>query len=226
MNRGALFALLITLVGAPGCAVTDTGNPPLTPPDTGLMSSMFLGAGQLTITGAAGAIVEPGGVLRLTDLSNAAEPVDAPVQADGSFSVTLFAETGAVLRLQHVAGPDRSTPIDVLSEPLAPAPTPLPCLTLDPPLELRAGTVDAATERTVSVQNDCDAAVTLGARTRREAPDLAVTPALDATELAPGEQTTLRLAIAPSGEAEAVVLLETTTPEAATRALTVYTTAP
>lgn len=223
MRRAVHLALSLLVTG---CVVTDTGNPPLAPPDTGAMRSMFLGAGQLTIIGDPGAIVDPGGVVRFTDLTTDSDPVDAEVQPDGSFSVVLFAEADAVLRVQHVAGPDRSVPVDLLASTLEAASISLPCLVLEPALEVRVGAVEEPVERSVAIRSECDAPVGLRARTRRAAPPLSVTPALDDTELAPGAETTLRLRLAPSGEAEAVVLLEISAPEMVNRAITVFTTAP
>ncbi len=218
---GALVAL-----GLVGCAVTDTGNPPLTPPDPGRMETMFLAGGSLTLRGQPGAVASGDGVMRVTDLSTARPPVDAPIAADGSFTLQLLAESDAVLRLQHVVGADRSAPLDRDASTLAAAPVASPCVSLEPALEVRAGAGDEATVEAVELVNGCDEPVSLLARVRETSPPLAVTPRLSAARLEPGARGVLSLELAPAAGAEATVLLELAGSSVGVRAITVWTAPP
>lgn len=228
MNRAIARALrLAALTLLAGCAVTDTGNPPLSPPDPDGLSSMFLAAGQVTLGGAPGTWEDGAGIVRITNLQTSDVSTDAPVAMDGSFSATVAAETGAVLRIQHIVGPDRSLPVDVIADSAQLAPTPVACLRLVPALELNAGSLEEPLEDAIRIENDCAEAVELTARGRTTSPSLSVAATPATLSVASGDAGELRLTIQPPAEdSEEVLLFDITGAETGTRAVTVRATGP
>ncbi|MGE0791419.1 MAG: hypothetical protein AB7S26_37440 [Sandaracinaceae bacterium] len=219
MSRSITLGLA-ALVALAGCAVTDTGNPPLSPPDTAQMGTMFLAAGQVTVFGTEGALSPGEGIVRIVDLTSVAAPIDAPVRTDGSFTTSFGAESDAIFRVQHITAEHthderRSAPIDLASPDLVPVPDAPGCVTIARELVVRPGEASAA----LALTNDCADEVALSARSRRAASPLVT--AIDAPgRVAPSGMATLDVSLG-EDDTDEVLLIEITAPEVATRAVTV-----
>lgn len=221
---------IFLLMALSGCAVTDTGNPPLSPPDPDETIVMSLLGGTVSVQGMAGAVDGSAGVVRVTNLDDGSEPVDAPLEADGSFSASLQAEVGDVIRLQRVEGALRSAPLDLDAGSGAPAEVGLPCLSVSTNA-LDAGVLVRTTDFELQVDNGCDAEVQLAARFRGA--DNPTMPSVDSplplasnpaeAVLPAGASTTLTVAVSPPSAPEGEeVLLLVIDGGSARRALTVW----
>ncbi|MFK7986206.1 MAG: hypothetical protein AB8I08_09250 [Sandaracinaceae bacterium] len=230
MKRG--FILMGVLLALSGCVVTDTGNPPLTPPDPDETVVMSLLGGTVTVQGMAGAVDGSSGVVRLTNLDDGSAPVDAPIQADGSFSAALQADIGDVLRLQRVEGSLRSVPVDLDAGSGEPAEVRVPCLSVSTTF-LDVDVLEATTDFDVTVDNNCGAEVLVETRFRgADGPTmpsidspLPIAPDPNRAVLPAGGSTTMTLSVSPPSapEGEDVVLL-LVDDGAARRAVTVWGT--
>jgi hypothetical protein len=220
----AAFSLATCALAAcalPGCGVTDTGNPPLSPPDPSRLDILALAAGQITIIGEAGAIEPGAGLIRATNLDDDADPVDATVRPDGGFELAIAAEAGDVVRLQRVQGAERSLPIDIDATAAMLVEDALPCLELDPARELALGAIDGPTEGVIAIENRCAEGVTLEVAPRRDTGGVVAT--LEPSAIEPGGGGVLRVVLGPlaASEQEEVVLLRVIAPSVDRRAITV-----
>jgi hypothetical protein len=204
---------------AVACVVTDTGNPPAVPEiDPTTVDATFLAAGVATIFAGPGAIEPPVGVVRMTNLDGGQEPVDAPVQADGSFSEALLVEVGDVIRFQVVVD-TRSRPIDLSSADWTELAPPLAeCFTLSHTF------VDLVTARSgeLEVRNECAEPVTVAVSSRITEGNAVVATLDGDSTLAPGASFQVVLAVADLEEPiEEIVFITATAAESDRRAVTV-----
>lgn len=204
------------------CGPVDTGNPPLMPSDTiadvDLVDGQFLLGGGTTLTGGAGAITPATGFVHVTNLDSSGEVQIAPVEADGSFAVSLLADFDDVLRLQVVDGPDRSVPIDSADGFETTLPDALACLEMPKwiGVALAPGDPDSVS---FEVTNLCDETVEWGTwRSRASAGLITSIPA--AASLALGESRSFVVRVSPEA-GEEVLLLPIVAPAESRRALTV-----
>lgn len=159
--RRLVLGGLVVLALATGCVGTPIPQPPaLDPPDAERIAYEMVGS-STELVGSPGAAL-PGTTLWGVNLDDVLDPQTTVVNADGSFSLAVFALPGQELRVQTRDGVDRSRPVDVLvprGEIVRPTEA---CLTLEPALELRrAVDVGAPDPQRVRVTNGCGAQVVI-----------------------------------------------------------------
>ncbi len=160
MARRAALLLLLVLVAS--CSVSPQ---PLPPP--GLSRSEIRievsGAGQLRVSGAAGAVLGEAETMEIVNLGNASGSflrVSGDVAPDGSFTVDLPGVPADSLRIQaYRDDEERSEALDVTASPDGTLADPLriACMTVDPPLEIDLGAVPSggSAQATLVVTNGC-----------------------------------------------------------------------
>ena len=123
-NAIASLLTLAAVIIAFGCIATETGNPTFTAASTtnpGALDGALLPDDPMlpatgfyaTVAGGPGAITPPTGQVAVFSLEEDQGPATAPIEADGSFRVTVMAASGQWLRL-HVLDDDGA----VLSDPI------------------------------------------------------------------------------------------------------------
>ena len=124
----------------------------------------------VTLTGAEGAASPAGSVLSLIDIDDVRAWTEIIIQTDGSFQVTFRGRPGHELRLQIATDSARSAPLHMVvpdeDGPVVPVSNPLgACLFIAPSSDVDVGDVALGDVgmQTVTVRNECDAAVEIGA---------------------------------------------------------------
>ncbi len=211
-----------------GCTVSPQPLPPEI--EVAALRLETSGPGRVRLRGAADSV--HGARLRVTNLGTAAPPSDVTVAADGSFEVELDGALADVLRLQAIEGDARSALLDVTGTadgaPVAIAPVPAPCLSLDPPDELAGAPVDLADPVQILVataRNDCPDDVTIADIPFRAAqPEFVLLVAGQLPRvLTPGEDWDIEIGFKSmtSGAFEEVALVTLEAPGGPIRAITV-----
>lgn len=232
MIRAATLAyVLASGCLASGCAVTDTGNPPMAPEvDTDRVRLTSLFAGLLTLSAAPGSVDPPRGVVRVTNLDTAADAAQAPVAEDGSFELGVGADLGNELRLQIADGALRSEPVDFvdMGEQLIPIERALACVTLDPPLDIDAGTLASSVDLSIVVTNGCAQPISLATAPRRTTAGISISAELGSTVVEPSATTSVRVSVDPiaPGSHEEVLFITIAVPVSDRRPITIHATVP
>lgn len=201
MRRTFHVLLFATLFGCVGTAVPQPPN--LDPVDPDLIVGMIpeMAGAPLDLVGQAGAAAA-GAELWIWDLGAATPPAVFPIEADGSFSISLPAPRGP-LRMQARDGDSRSPPLDVVASPGG-------TLELARPACLLVGRELFLTEaRTAElpIVNDCDSDAILGATRMRAGEAFTIERPAELT-LPPSSQAELRLAAPGDAAAEEILLIE------------------
>jgi hypothetical protein len=159
LRRLALRSLLVL---AAGCVGTPIPQPPaLDPPDADRIAYEM--AGSITVlVGGPGAVL-PGTTLWGVNLDGVLDPQTTVVNADGSFSLGVFALPGQELRVQTRDGDERSRPVDLRVPRGEIVRRTEACLTLEPALELRRPAIDVGMldRQRVRLTNGCEAEVVI-----------------------------------------------------------------
>lgn len=161
----------------------------------------------------------PGAVVRVVDLDGTDPPVDASVEADGSFRLVIGAEEGDVLRFVLLDGDSRSLPLDLVleSESLEPLAAALECWSTDPELTLELGYPRGS----FIVINGCDQPISLARLAlRANHPAFSVTDPPSRVPSGATAQVTVEYSPAGGASEEEVLLIEIDEPTADRRAIT------
>jgi hypothetical protein len=225
------YVFLALALGLAGCVVSPQPNPPSLDPQTISVEEHPAGFGHRIVVGGPGSVFPPEGAIVALNLDGAAPPAAEPVNADGSFSISIeLRAPEQEIRLQVRNGGVRGEPLDFTAAvvgPITPSVRPLAdCLHLEPALEIDFGASDDPVVATVEIQNDCDRDLSfLPSRLRSTGP---FTVTADVTTIAEGEAAVLRVgAAAPSrGAHEDVLFVETSDPPGDRRPLGLFVRTP
>lgn len=229
-RRPSRLAPLLALLGALGvasCGVSPQPEPPATPVIDVARVTIASGTGEVTLTGAVGAVTPGAGELSSIDLDAAGPIVRVAVAADGSFVATLPGHPSDWFRLQATRLGVRGVPVDVTTQisiippdRLVEIPPPLDdCFSVSPAREL--ADLVPATTATVTLVNRCAADVTVGSlQLRAGAPSFGVTAAAPLVVPIGGTRTFgVTYAPAASGPTEGLLVLGLTAPVVGRRPL-------
>lgn len=232
-SRISVITALLALVV--GCGISPKPEPPSAEPTLPVIDPVQIvsqeptdGPPEPTIVGGPGAVEPPDGIVRATNLDDTGDPLDAVIQADGSFALWLDLFAGDEIRLQVITDAVRSEPFDfvvVSGKGALPAPRPLAdCLILAP-----AAQIDITKSLQVVVTNRCPFDVSVNAPlVRRPASGwIAGAGALWPSLLAPAAKVTIAMQ-APAGvdDAEEVIFIEAVGPQTDRRPITAFRDAP
>jgi hypothetical protein len=213
MRDVAVASLLVALSA---CDITDTGNPPMAPViDPTLVDGAVPLGDPVLVTGAGGAIQPAAGIVRLTNLEDGSDPVDAPVAPDGSFEANIVAMDGDVVRVQAIAGERRSGPLDLEVGPFVAIVPALDCLVLDPSSTL---VLAPASTGAIEIANECASDVMLASSVRRTA---GISITLEAAQVAAGATVAAVVETDASASGEEVIFVAADSPAADRRPITV-----
>lgn len=221
LPRHILWVLLAA--SAIGCGGTPQTDPLMAKPvlDGELVQSVPTYARSTTtvkLRGQPGSAAPPGGVVRVVDLDGTGAPVETIVDADGSFEVTLQAQSGGVLRLDVRSGAQRSAPVDVRVEAdiVSPALPTLTCWTTSGPVV--EVTDDGGTVRII---NDCSEPIHVS-RAALRVDDASFTLGAAPAEVPSGSGAEVAVGYVPSGTGsdEEILLLDIDAPVQDRRAVT------
>lgn len=193
----------------------DPGHLQLEPPVRGTKGT------QWVLKGGPGSAEPAGAVVHVVNLDTQDAEAVATVGADGAFQVQVSATPGETLRVQIVAGSERSNPIDLVvdASSVRVASPSIPCLTTVPASQFAFRDQRAVL---VEIRSQCEQVVSIsGARLRfgSTAFSLGDVP----LDVAPGTSVSLPLSYLPSGSADQdILILEFSAPAQDRRALSLF----
>ena len=188
--------------------------------DAELVSVQLVDGTTITILGGPGAVSTADATVSVTNLDSTAPPERVSVAADGSFEANVEASVGDEVRILAWHDYLASDPVDARVGPdsLVPVDRSTLCWHVEPTTHVWF--VDTSVSD-VTISNACDAELVLSrVAPRREPGPFSVADAPE--RLAVGAGASFTLAYSPSGAPldEDVLLIETSTPEATRRPLT------